>query len=138
MHTHPFQHVLGRRGFLGNVFSGLAGVGIASLLGRESHAAFPGWRPEAGITHFPAQGEAGAGTSCPGAASQVDLWDYKPELFKLSASRCRGKKTSRRFRGKTATSPWGVRSLAGRSGKMISSLLPHMAKHIDPSPSCIR
>ena len=136
MPTHPFQHILGRRGFLGNVFSGLAGVGIASLLGREARGApgeKSGWRPEAGITHFPPKAKRVLQIFCPGAASHIDLWDYKPELFKRSGQPLPGEENFSSFQGKNGNlmrPPWDF-APAGQSGKMISTLLPHMAKHAD-------
>ena len=77
--------VLSRRGFLDDVFTALAGIGIAGLLGddlrAEGAAAGEGpWQPSQGRTHFPARAQRVLQICCPGAASHIDLWDYKPAL----------------------------------------------------------
>src|SRR5580658_2488575 len=109
MHAYPFRHILGRRRFLGNEFSGLAGVGLASLLGRDANGAVPGWRPEAGITHFPPKAKRVLQIFCPGAASHIDLWVYKPELFKRSGQPLPGEENFSSFQGKNGNlmrPPW--------------------------------
>jgi hypothetical protein len=84
------QRVLGRRGFLNSVFHGLTGIGLTSLLGRESLAAGKsGWEPGRGQTHFAPKAKRVLQIFCPGAASHVDLWDYKPELVKRDVPRRR-------------------------------------------------
>jgi hypothetical protein len=70
---------------------------------------------------------------CPGAASHVDLWDHKPMLEKFHGTPLPGVETEVTFQGKNGNlmkSPWPFVA-TGQSGKMISSMLPHMAKHVD-------
>ncbi|MFZ4780872.1 MAG: DUF1501 domain-containing protein [Armatimonadaceae bacterium] len=70
---------------------------------------------------------------CPGAASHIDLWDYKPELFKRSGEEMpglTGVKTFQGGNGRIMRPPWEFRP-AGRSGKMLSSMLPNLARHAD-------
>jgi len=70
---------------------------------------------------------------CPGAASHVDLWDYKPMLAKRAGELLPGEGEFSSFQGKNGglmPSPWPFQP-AGRSGKMISSQLPHLARHVD-------
>ncbi len=70
---------------------------------------------------------------CPGAASHVDLWDYKPMLDKHHGSPMPGGETEVTFQGKNGNlmkSPWEFLP-AGECGKQISSMMPFMAKHVD-------
>ena len=70
---------------------------------------------------------------CPGAASHVDLWDHKPMLEKFHGTPMPGSEVEVTFQGKNGNlmkSPWAFKP-AGQSGKMISSMMPHMAKHVD-------
>lgn len=127
------QHLIGRRGFLNSVVSGLTGIGLTSLLGREAQAAKAAWEPGRGMTHFAPKAKRVLQIFCPGAASHVDLWDYKPELVKRDGQPLPGEENMMSFQGKNGNlmkSPWDF-APAGQSGKMISTLLPHMAKHVD-------
>ena len=133
MNTHPFESILSRRGMMGNVFSGLAGIGLTSLMQRELGAAPAGWQPGHGSTHFKPKAKRVLQIFCPGAASHIDLWDYKPELFKRSGQPMPGEENLMTFQGKNGAlmrPPWDF-APAGKSGKMISTLLPHLARHVD-------
>lgn len=63
----------------------------------------------------------------------MDLWEHKPELEKRHGQPLSGEENMVSFQGKNGSlmrSPWPfVR--AGQSGKMISSMLPHLAQHVD-------
>lgn len=153
MHHRPqeqiaalIDRVLARRGFLGNVFSGLAGIGLAHLLGAELTAAQPSrdgrpsagddataWHAGQGQTHHTARANRVLQIFCPGGASQVDLWDHKPELERWDGKPLPGEENLVSFQGKNGNlmaSPWPFVA-CGESGKKISSLLPHMAQHVD-------
>lgn len=70
---------------------------------------------------------------CPGGASHVDLWDYKPELERLDGKALPGEENFVSFQGKNGPlmkSPWGF-SQKGECGKHFSNLLPYMSKHVD-------
>lgn len=70
---------------------------------------------------------------CPGGASHVDLWDYKPELERLDGKALPGEENFVSFQGKNGPlmkSPWGFKQ-KGECGKYFSNLLPHMSKHVD-------
>lgn len=127
-----------RREFLGNSFTALAGIGLLDLLRRDGIGAEAGvpsaaWKPGAGQTHFPAKAKRVLQIFCPGAASHIDLWDYKPELFTRSGQPLPGEENLVSFQGKNGNlmaPPWEFVA-CGQSGKRISSLLPHMARHVD-------
>lgn len=128
------EPILSRRGMLAGSYSALAGIGLLDLCGREVSAGqTPAWRPERGETHFPAKAKRVLQIFCPGAASQIDLWDEKPELVKRSGQPLPGEENLLSFQGKNGNlmaPPWKFVA-CGRSGKRISSLLPHMAAHVD-------
>lgn len=126
-----FEHLIDRRGFLSSAFTGLAGVGVASLFSRDARA--DDWIPGSDKTHTEPKAKRVLQIFCPGAASHIDLWDHKPELFKRSGQPLPGEEKLVSFQGKNGNlmrPPWDF-APAGKSGKMISTLLPHMAKHID-------
>jgi hypothetical protein len=119
---------LSRRLFLDRMTTGMGGVAVASLLAREANAETVGR----------AAGQAPKAKQvlqifCPGAASQMDLWDEKPALDRFDGTPMPGADTEVTFQGKNGPlmkSPWPFMS-AGQSGKRISSMLPHMAAHVD-------
>jgi hypothetical protein len=115
-----------RRAFLGDMSKGMAGVALSQLLLRDLVAA-----PRA--PHFAPKAKQVLQIFCPGGASHVDLWDHKPMLEKYHGTPLPGAATEVTFQGKNGNlmkSPWAFRP-AGQSGKMISSLLPRMAAHVD-------
>lgn len=137
MQKSLIHEVLGRRGFLQSTLSGMAGMGLTDLLLRDAHASDPAssadWLPGKNQTHFPAKAKRVLQIFCPGAASHVDLWDYKPELVKRSGEPLPGEENFSSFQGKNGNlmaSPWEFVA-CGESGKKISSLLPKMAEHVD-------
>ena len=126
-----------RRRFLGNVTTGLMGVGLSHLLGSESamaqNSVSKTWKPGAGMTHLKPRAKRVLQIFCPGAASHMDLWEYKPILEKFDGRPLPGEENMVSFQGKNGPlmrSPWGFKP-AGQSGKMFSSMLPHMAQHVD-------
>lgn len=135
------DRVLSRRGFLNDVYTGLAGIGLAHLLGGELSAgeAASGfdpsnaWQPGLGRTHFAPKARRVLQVFCPGAASHMDLWEHKPALEKYHGQPLPGADNFVSFQGRNGNlmkSPWPFVA-SGASGKMISSLLPHMARHAD-------
>lgn len=122
-----------RRGFLGQVGAAMTGLGLAHLLAHDARAAADGWRPGVGQTHYPPKVRRVLQVFCPGAASHLDLWDYKPALGKYHGQPLPGEGNFVSFQGKNGNvmqSPWPF-APAGESGKMISSMLPNMARHVD-------
>lgn len=126
---------LSRRGFLGNVYTALSAIGLAHLaIGQSAAAPAPeGWRPGVGATHHPARAQRVLQIFCPGAASHLDLWEHKPELEKHHGQPPPGEANFLSFQGANGNlmkSPWPFVP-AGESGKRISALLPHLARHVD-------
>lgn len=114
-----------RRDLFGNAYTALAGVGLAHLLAPPARAAE---RP-----HHAAKAKRVLHVFCPGAASHIDLWDHKPELEKRAGQPLPGEEKLVSFQGPNGglfPSPWKF-APAGSSGKMLSALMPHMARHAD-------
>jgi len=113
-----------RREFLSNFTDGLAGIALAWLAGNQSASG--------AITHHPARAKRIIQIFCPGAASHIDLWDWKPELERMSGEPMPGA-AEVTFQGKNGPlmkSPWPFMP-AGQSGKRISSTLPELSKWVD-------
>ena len=122
-----------RRRFLGNVTTGLMGVGLSHLLGMNSLQGQHNWKPGLGLTHIKPRAKRVLQIFCPGAASHMDLWEHKPMLEKYDGQPLPGEENFVSFQGKNGPlmrSPWDFKP-AGDSGKMISTMLPHMAGHVD-------
>ena len=68
-----------------------------------------------------------------GAPSQVDTWDYKPELFKRHNTPMPGSGNLITFQGEQGNLIKPIRDFKprGQSGKMISDLLPNLAEMAD-------
>jgi len=134
MSNEQFQLAeLTRRRFLGNVYSGLGGVGLMHLLGRAAAAEQPAWEAGRGQTHHAPKAKRVLQIFCPGAASAMDLWEYKPSLEKYHGKPLPGEEHFVSFQGKNGNlmkSPWEF-APAGESGKLITSMLPQMARHVD-------
>jgi len=113
-----------RRRFLGGMATGLTGVAVSRLLAAEGGVAG---------THFAPRAKQVLQIFCPGAASHIDLWDHKPQLEKFHGTPLPGGETEVSFQGKNGNlmrPPWPFVP-AGRSGKPITSMLPHLARHVD-------
>ncbi|MEO6740484.1 MAG: DUF1501 domain-containing protein, partial [Chthoniobacteraceae bacterium] len=135
---HPF---LSRRNFLGHTATGLGGIALAHLLGRERALGALPIRPVINPanpnaprpTHFPARAKRVLMIFCSGAVSQVDTFDFKPELIKRHDQPMPGAEGLVTFQGQQGNlqkSPWEFRP-RGQSGKMVSDLVPHLGALAD-------
>ena len=69
----------------------------------------------------------------PGSPSQMDTFDYKPELQKRNGMKLEGADPKTGFfttSGKVLKSPFAVKQ-HGQSGAWVSEIFPHMAQHVD-------
>ncbi len=84
--------------------------------------------------HFAARAKAVIWIFVNGGHSQVDTWDYKPELAKRSGQELPGFDRTTGFFindiGPLLKSPFEFRQ-HGQCGKWVSSLFPNLAKHVD-------
>ncbi|MEM7478309.1 MAG: DUF1501 domain-containing protein [Planctomycetota bacterium] len=134
--------LLDRRKFLSHTVSGLSGIALASLLEQDclladSDPIRPKIDPSrpfaARQTHHEAKAEQVLLIYCSGACSQLDTFDYKPELIKRHGQPLPGSDKLLTFQGAQGMltkSPWEFKP-RGESGKMISELLPEMAELAD-------
>ena len=133
----------GRRHFLQDTFTGLSGIALASLLDADGLIAneFSSGKPvidptrpfAARPSHHLASAENVLVIFCSGACSQIDTFDYKPELIKRHGQAMPGGDKLLTFQGEQGMltkSPWEFKP-RGESGKMISDLLPQMAELAD-------
>ncbi|MBT6804653.1 MAG: DUF1501 domain-containing protein [Verrucomicrobia bacterium] len=130
-----WQALRNRRGFLHDVYTGLAGVGLTTLLRQEEGLADGPrtWESGLGQTHHLPKASRVLQIFCPGAASHMDLWEHKPGLDQWHGKPLPGEEAFLSFQGKNGNlmrSPWPFVA-RGQSGKKISSMLPYMARHVD-------
>lgn len=134
---------LPRRKFLTETATGLGGIALASLLQQQNLLSAPSTplRPAIDPAHpFAARQphhEAAAKNVlvifCAGACSQVDTFDYKPELIRRDGQPLPGSENLVTFQGEQGMltkSPWKFKP-RGESGKMVSDLLPELAELAD-------
>ena len=126
----PLLHT--RRYFLQR--AGLGSIALTSLLGDDAHAdGLPG------LPHFAASAKRVIYLFQSGAPSQMDLFDYKPQLHNLSGVELPDSvRRGQRLTGMTATqerfpiAPSKYRfARHGQSGVWISELMPHLASVAD-------
>ncbi len=128
---HPSPCPLGRRQFLQRTAMGLG----ASVLGSLTTGAKA--TRDDGL-HFPAKAKRVIFLFMAGAPSQLDLFDYKPDLHKqfnkpLPKSVSNGQRVTAMTQGKeqlVAPSMFGF-SPRGKSGLYMSELLPHLGSVAD-------
>lgn len=145
------RHLLDRRAFLSHSVSGLGGVALASMLGRdgllaaeirrEAAAGKPPIRPVVDASrphsprapHFPARAKNVLMIFCSGAISQIDTFDYKPDLIARNGQPMPGGEKLITFQGEQGNltrSPWEFRP-RGKCGKMVSDLVPRLGDLAD-------
>lgn len=135
---HP---LLNRRRFLSSTATGLSAIALAHLLGAGRAGAADPIRPvidpanpnAARKPHKRARARNVLMIFCSGAVSQVDTFDYKPELIRRHGQPMPGGEKLVTFQGEQGNlnrSPWEFRP-RGRSGKMVSDLVPHLGALAD-------
>ncbi len=119
-----------RRRFLETFGGGLGWVALTDMLGREAVAADPGLN---GGLHHPARAKRVVQLFMSGAASQCDMFDYKPLLIERNGQEFDPGGKVELFQsspGPVMQSPWAWRQ-HGESGKWMSSLVPYLADCVD-------
>jgi len=124
---------LSRRDLLGQFATGLGGVALASLLVRDA-AAQPGPdRPSDAPPHHPPRAKRAIQIFLQGGLSQVDSFDYKPELEKLHGKSVPGDEKPVAFMGRVGLlhKPHFTFKQRGQSGLWVSDLFPNIAEVAD-------
>ncbi len=149
MNPH-LEHALAgtRRQFFGRSTTGIGAAALASLLQRDGYAAPAAPHSKtggaktgglAGLPHFAPRAKRVIFLFQSGAPSQIDLFDYKPQLRKfhkqeLPDSIRRGQRITGMTAGQdsfpVAASIFKFQQ-HGQSGAWLSELLPHTAKIVD-------
>jgi hypothetical protein len=132
------RQLLDRRQFLSNSATALGGVALASLLGRDGllAATAPAIDPARPFAprapHFPAKAKNVVMIFCAGAVSQLETWDYKPELIQHDGKPLTGGPavTFQGPAGELARPQYAFRP-RGQTGKWVSDLIPHLAELTD-------
>jgi hypothetical protein len=129
--------LLARRWFLRQCGVGLAGIAASSLLASESQAASQPANPLAPrAPHFPAKVKRVIYMFHAGAPSQLELFDYKPELAKRDgqlppAELLKGYRAAFINPNSALLGPKYKFARHGQSGMELSELLPHTASIAD-------
>lgn len=129
---------LNRREFFSHTATGLGSIALANLLSGEgllaaSHPVIDPSRPFAPRTpHIKAKAKNVLVIFCAGAVSQLETWDYKPELMKWDGKPLPGgpSVTFQGPAGNLARPQYAFRP-HGETGKMVSDMIPHLATLTD-------
>ncbi len=118
-----------RRRFLQDSGLGFGSLALASLLNQETSA-----NPLAQKQpHFDAKAKSVIWLFMTGGPSQVDTWDYKPELQKRDGQDLAGADPKTGFfttSGKCLKSPFEWRQ-HGESATWVPDIFPHLSQHVD-------
>ena len=126
-----------RRAFLKNAGLGCGSLALTGLLGEQgrlSAAATPSkGSAQTRAPHFAPKAKSIIWLFMPGSPSQMDTFDYKPELQKRNGMKLEGADPKTGFfttSGKVLKSPFAFKQ-HGQSGAWVSEIFPHMAQHVD-------
>ena len=123
---------LSRRQLLQRAGGGFGMLALASLLDRAGAASLNPLAPKSPPLRARAKSVIWIFTN--GGPSQVDTWDYKPELAKRDGQPLEGFDTKTGFFpgsvGPLMKSPFEWRQ-HGKSGTWTSGLFPHLSQHVD-------
>jgi hypothetical protein len=124
--------VVDRRGFLWTVGGGFGGMALSALLD-ERQFAFAGEPAAREFPNFPPKAKQVIQIFVSGAMSQIDTFDYKPELGKHDGKEFEPGGKVELFEsipGKVRASYWPFKQ-HGQCGRWVSSLFPHLATCVD-------
>ncbi|MBM3847205.1 MAG: DUF1501 domain-containing protein, partial [Verrucomicrobia bacterium] len=127
-----------RRHFLRSVAGGFGVIGLAQTLaadGMLTPALTPGGTPGRPLPHHPPKVRRVIQLFMNGGASQMDLFDYKPALFKHAGESFQPGAEQRveaptSEPGKVLKPPFAL-SQHGQSGRWVSELLPSLSRCVD-------
>lgn len=124
LHGLQSSLTLSRRHLLKSTSAGFGLVALAGMLGEQARATAPTPKPLAAKSpHFPAKAKRIIFVFMQGAISQVDTFEYKPQLQKDGGKPGPG--------GGTLTASKFKFKQYGETGSWFSELLPNIARHAD-------
>jgi len=133
-HRDPLPPV-SRREMLHRIGAGFGTIGLAGLLGNSSAAtsqasAASPLMPKA--PHFAPKAKRVIQLFMPGGPSQVDTFDYKPDLKRYAGQRpdIVNRKSLRNTKNGLFDSPFGFKRY-GECGQWVSDLFPHVGECVD-------
>ncbi|MGY8652915.1 MAG: DUF1501 domain-containing protein [Verrucomicrobiia bacterium] len=140
MKTDPIDQWINletRRQFFGRAAKGVGGVALASMLQRDAQGANDGGVLNGG--HFPGKAKRVIWLFMAGAPSQLDLWDYKPEMNdwfdKDLPESVRGGQRLTTMTANQSRFPIAPTKYKfpkhGQSGRLVSELLPKQGSMAD-------
>ncbi len=129
MHNKTNPVVMPRRHFLWETCGGVGAIAMAWMSHRDAVAAQVGPR----ATHFTPKAKRVIHIFCAGGVSQVDTFDYKPELEKLDGQPLKNMGENKGFFGQPGNLMKSVYPFRqhGKSGKWVSDVFPHISKQVD-------
>ena len=116
--------------------AGFGSLGLAAMLAQDNatlaapvHNAAP-LAPK--IPHFAPKAKRVIQLFMPGGPSQVDTFDYKPEIARCSGQRpdLVNRKSLRNTKNGLMPSPFGFKQY-GKCGKWVSDIFPHVGEIVD-------
>ena len=122
-----------RRRFLAQSGLGFGSLALASMLQDEARAAAEANPLALRPSLFAPKAKSVIWLFMTGAPSQVDTWDYKPELQKRHGQPLPGSDAKTGFfttSGKILKSPFEWKQ-HGKSGSWVSGIFPHLSRHVD-------
>ena len=121
-----------RRDFLASAGCGIGMLALQDLLKANRNISKSPLSPRE--THFPAKATSVIWLFMHGAPSQVDTWDYKPELERRDGQTHKGFDQSTGFfagaGGPIMKSPFRF-AQHGDTGSWVSEIYPHLSQHVD-------
>ncbi len=124
---------LNRRGFLSNAATALSSIALLDLLSKDRLLADqpvidPSQPFAPRVTHYPAKAKNVVVIFCAGAVSQLETWDYKPELIKHDGQPLKDGPavTFQGPAGNLARPQYNFQQ-RGETGKWVSDMIPHLA-----------
>jgi len=136
----PNASMISRRDLLKRAGGGMGFLALAGLLGKEGLLESPALADGASsplapkIAHFPAKAKSVIWLFMNGGPSQVDTFDYKPELEKRDGKPLDGFDKNTGFFteevGPLMKSPFAFKQ-HGQCGAWVSDLFPQISKHVD-------
>lgn len=129
--------VLSRREFLWRSGGGLGGIALATLLARENLLAAdtprPGLGPRPGLPHHAPKAKQVIQLFMAGAASHIDLFDFKPELVKRDGQKSDFGEHVEAFQdglGPWMKPQWEFKPY-GQCGKLLSEVVADLGPVVD-------
>src|SRR3712207_5387301 len=124
-----------RREFLWRSGGGLGGIALANLLLTDNLLAGSGSSGSSVYPHHAPRAKRVIQLFMNGGASQIDTFDYKPELIKRHGQKFDPGpgvvvEAATSQPGNVLKSPWEWKQ-HGQCGRWVSSVLPHMATCVD-------